>query len=190
MDANPVVIDNAFNSVEDSKTEQHCPDQEFRQPVEMPAVRRAPKQEQTDQNKKVWRAVKDAVPSRVEFQVLDGVDGVPTAEHVMPLHLMQHDAIEEPPNPRSKKMPAAIGKWRLVGMAVMVIGPTAIQRVVPVSLICFALAFARFLTSSRTPVTTYQTRRPRSFLPWPYATFHGFRTHQAPAPRAVIMHCS
>ena len=62
----------------------------------MPAVRRAPKQEQTDQNKKVWRAVKDAVPSRVEFQVLDGVDGVPTAEHVMPLqHLMQHDAIEE-----------------------------------------------------------------------------------------------
>jgi hypothetical protein len=36
----------------------------------------------------------------------------------------------------------------------------------------------------------YQTRRPRSLLPWPYATFHGFRTHQAPAPRAVIMHCS
>jgi hypothetical protein len=40
------------------------------------------------------------------------------------------------------------------------------------------------------PVTTYQARRPRSLLPWPYATFHGFRTHQAPAPRAVIMHCS
>ena len=43
---------------------------------------------------------------------------------------------------------------------------------------------------SRSWVTTYQTRRPRSLLPWPYATFHGFRTHQAPAPRAVIMHCS
>jgi hypothetical protein len=40
--------------------------------------------------------VKDAVPSRVEFQILDGIDGIPTAEHVMPLqHLMQHDAIEE-----------------------------------------------------------------------------------------------
>ena len=37
MDAKQVVIDNAFNSVEDSKTEQHCPDQEFRRPVEMRA---------------------------------------------------------------------------------------------------------------------------------------------------------
>ena len=27
-----------------------------------------------------------------------------------------------------------------------------------------------------------QPRRPRSLLPWPYATFHGLRTHQAPAP--------
>jgi hypothetical protein len=40
------------------------------------------------------------------------------------------------------------------------------------------------------PVTTYQALRPRSLLPWPYAAFHGLRTHQAPAPRAVIMHCS
>ena len=46
--------------------------------------------------RKVCRAVKDAAPSRVEFQVLYGVDGIPTAEHVMPLqHLMQHDATEE-----------------------------------------------------------------------------------------------
>jgi hypothetical protein len=28
------------------------------------------------------------------------------------------------------------------------------------------------------------------FLPWPYARYHGFCTHQAPAPRAVIMHWS
>jgi hypothetical protein len=45
------------------KREQHRPDQELRRPVEMPAVRRAPEEEQTDQKEKVCRAVKDAVPS-------------------------------------------------------------------------------------------------------------------------------
>jgi hypothetical protein len=76
----------------------------------MPAVRRAPKEEQADQNEKVCRTVKDAVPSRVEFQVFDGVDLIPTAEHVVPLqHLMQHDAIEETTQPRQRACQLMLG---------------------------------------------------------------------------------
>ena len=67
-------------------------------------MRGPPKEEQAGQNEKVCRAVKDAVPSRVEFEVLDGVDGKSTAEHVMPLqHLMQHDAIEETAQPEAEE---------------------------------------------------------------------------------------
>jgi hypothetical protein len=42
--------------------------------------------------------VKNAVPQRVETQVLNSVGGVDATEHVVPLQkLVQNDAIEESP---------------------------------------------------------------------------------------------
>ena len=80
----------------------------------MPALRRTPEEEQAEQNEKVCGAVKDAVPSCVEFQVLEGIDGIPTAEHVMPLqHLMQHDATEETAQSEAEKY--ACHNWKMAG---------------------------------------------------------------------------
>jgi hypothetical protein len=42
---------------------------------------------------------------RIEFQALDGVDGIPTAEHVIPLQHLMPDAIEETAQSGPKKMP-------------------------------------------------------------------------------------
>jgi hypothetical protein len=40
--------------------------------------------------------VKDAVPARIELQILDAVDRIPAAEHVVPLkQLVKNDSIEE-----------------------------------------------------------------------------------------------
>src|SRR4051812_49835482 len=156
MDANQVVIDNTFNSVETSKTEQHCPDQELRRPVEMPAVRRPPKEEQADQNEKICRTVKDAVPSRVEFQVLDGVDGKPTAEHVMPLqHLMQHDAIEETAQPEAEEYACRNRKMSACGRGGFCHPdrPPALPKDAPRVLNSLPLQFRVFLTLSPPPPT-------------------------------------
>src|SRR4051812_16784979 len=103
----------------------------------------------------------DAVPSRVEFQVLDCVDGEPAAEHVMPLqHLMQHDAIEETAQPEAEEYACRNRKMAACGRG----GyghpdrQRAIQRVAPGILDCLALA--RFADLFAPPVTTYQARRP------------------------------
>ena len=40
--------------------------------------------------------MEDAVPRRVQFKVLERVDRIPAAQHVVPLKkLMKHDPVEE-----------------------------------------------------------------------------------------------
>src|SRR3954463_2814952 len=77
---------------------------------------------------------------------------------------------KKPPNPRPKNMPAAIGKWRLAGMAGMVIGqPRALQRVVGSSIFfSSACAFAELFahqsrpTLPRDPDRFFRGHMPRS----------------------------
>lgn len=48
--------------------------------------------------------MKDAVPPRIKFQVLDGIDRVPVAQHVVPLEqLVQNDSIKKSSKPQSEK---------------------------------------------------------------------------------------
>ena len=78
-------------------------------PMEMPCPRGPPQNEQPDHDEDVGGAVQDPVPERIELEVLDGVDGVPAAEHVVRLeHLMREDAVEEAAEPEQD--PAEIGK--------------------------------------------------------------------------------
>src|SRR5690348_3744232 len=77
----------------------------------MPSLRCAPKQEQADQNEYVSRAVEDAVPAGIQFKVLDCVDRIPAAQHVVPLkHLMQHDPVEEPAEAKPEEYARRDGK--------------------------------------------------------------------------------
>jgi hypothetical protein len=60
-----------------------------------PEARAAPEKKQARQSEEIRCALKDAVAPRVQVQAF-GVDGVSTAQHVMPLtQLMQHDSVEE-----------------------------------------------------------------------------------------------
>ena len=47
--------------------------------------------------------VKDAIPQRIQFQVLNGVDRIPVTQHVVPLkQLVQHDPIKDSSEPETK----------------------------------------------------------------------------------------
>lgn len=82
-------------------------------PAQVAPVRAAPEPEEADHHEDVGGAVEDAIPARVAFQVLDGGDRVPAAQHVIPLqHLMQDDAIEEPAEPEAEQHAGGEGKPR------------------------------------------------------------------------------
>lgn len=62
----------------------------------MPAMCSAPENEQTCHYEEISGAVKYPVPQCIELEVINRVDGIPAAQHVMPLQdLMQHDPIKE-----------------------------------------------------------------------------------------------
>jgi hypothetical protein len=55
-----------------------------------------PEYEQPRENEQISGGMEDAVPKSVQFKVLDRVDRIPRADHVMPLKkLMEHDPIEK-----------------------------------------------------------------------------------------------
>ena len=76
-------------------------------------MRCPPQDEQAGDHEDVGGAVKDTVPARIELQILDRIDRIPAAQHVMPLQeLMQHDAVEQPTQAQPKRIPAETGKCR------------------------------------------------------------------------------
>jgi hypothetical protein len=61
--------------------------------------------------------VEDAVPKRVELEVLDRVHGIPAAQHVVPLQeLVQHDAVEKAAEPQPEEHARRLGKMPLLGV--------------------------------------------------------------------------
>ena len=61
--------------------------------------------------------MEDAVPQRVELKVLERVDRIPAAQHVVPLQqLVQDDAVEEATKPQAEKDPRRFGEVALRGL--------------------------------------------------------------------------
>lgn len=112
METNELVVDKAFDHVECTEANQHRADKEFVRPVEVASVRVPPKDEQAGHDEKVGAAVKDTIPEGIEFKVFDGVDGIPTAEHVVPLqNLVQNDSVEKTAKAQTKQNSGQGGKY-------------------------------------------------------------------------------
>jgi hypothetical protein len=106
-----MVVDDAFDRVEEAKTEQHRARKKFARPEEMTPLRAAPEHEQAGDHEQVCGTVEDAVPKRVELEVLDAVHGIPAAQHVVPLkELVQDDPVEKSAEPKAEQDPSRSGK--------------------------------------------------------------------------------
>jgi hypothetical protein len=102
--AEPLVVDHSLHAIEQPEPDQQRADQLPVRPRQVLAVRRAPEHEQARDHEQVGRGVEEPVPERVELQVVERGDRVPTAQHVVPLqHLMQHDPVEEPAEPEPEQ---------------------------------------------------------------------------------------
>jgi len=83
----------------------------------MPALGTAPEHKQPRDHKQICGAVEDAVPKRVELEVLDRVLGIPAAQHVVPLQeLVQHDAVEKAAESQPEEHARRLGKMPLLGV--------------------------------------------------------------------------
>jgi hypothetical protein len=96
MNSEELVVNEAFNYVENAEAHQHRPGQHLARPPEMRFVSIPPHQDQAQSYKDVGAGVKKAIPKCVELQCCRRVSRIHTAQHMMPLQdLMQHDSIEE-----------------------------------------------------------------------------------------------
>ncbi len=91
------MVGQAFDQVEQSEAQQDRADQAASGPVHRASAHRAPDHHQGGQHEAVGGHVEDAVPKRVDLQVVHAVGRkAGAADHVVPLqHLVQHDAVEE-----------------------------------------------------------------------------------------------
>lgn len=99
------MVDQAFDKVEDPKTYQESAHHHLAGPPEMGLAGRPPKHHKAKRDENIRTGVENAVPKRVELEVLDGVGRVPGAgQHVMPLqNLMQNDPVEKPAEAKSEQ---------------------------------------------------------------------------------------
>jgi hypothetical protein len=74
----------------------------------MGSMRRAPWDDEAQQDKNIRGRVKEAVPQRIDLKVLHAVGRIPgTGEHVVPLkHLMQNNPVDEAPEAQPEQEPA------------------------------------------------------------------------------------
>ena len=80
------------------KAHQDCAKQRFARPLDVCLARVAPKDGQTNDDKDIGCGVKQAIPERINLEVVQGVWRVAaTRQHVVPLeHLVKDDAVEKP----------------------------------------------------------------------------------------------
>ena len=119
VNAEQVMVDHALNHIENAEADQHRPGEEFPGPPEMRPMRGTPERDQSEHDEDVGRGVEEPVEEGVDLQVLDAVRWIAGArDHVMPLeHLVQHDAVEEPPEAQAEEdagrdgeLPWVVGK--------------------------------------------------------------------------------
>jgi hypothetical protein len=75
MNSKQVVIDDAFDQVEDAPTKQRRAPDQFSRPIHVSRMRNAPQPVQSEHDEDVRHAVEDAVPQRVEAQIFNGCRG-------------------------------------------------------------------------------------------------------------------
>lgn len=110
VEAENLMIDNAFDQVECSEADEHCRDEVGRRPAEMAEATGPPKDEETGEHEDVGTRMEDAVPEGVQFKVLDRCDRVPGTEHMMPLQkLVKNNAVEEASESEAQEQ--AGGQW-------------------------------------------------------------------------------
>jgi hypothetical protein len=105
VDPEKVVVDDAFDQVEDAEAHEDAPHQELTQPAEMGPTGRPPQDDQAEHDEHVRGRVEQPVPERVDLEVSTLVGGKPGArQHVMPLQdLVQDDAVEQAAQAQSKE---------------------------------------------------------------------------------------
>lgn len=105
MDAEQMMIDDAFHKMEDSKTHQYRAGQHFARPGRMRLARFTPENCQAGGCENVGRNVKETVPHNIEFKIIKIVRGeASTGQHVMPLqNLMKDNSIKETAKPESEE---------------------------------------------------------------------------------------
>jgi hypothetical protein len=119
-----VVIDDPFDDVEESPTEQEQTDKGPGRPRCRRAAERRPNEEESGDGEDPGRRVKQTIAQCVRLKSRDGRRRVviDMANHVMPLqNLVQDDPIEESPEPEAKKdtpgsesLPVDVGVHRSV----------------------------------------------------------------------------
>lgn len=91
-----LVIHNTFDAIEDAKAEQQAAPQRLVGPMKMWAMSSAPQNDQAGYDKDIGSGMKHSVPKGIEFEACDICNGVPAAEHMVPLQqLVQNNTIEE-----------------------------------------------------------------------------------------------
>jgi hypothetical protein len=97
MNAENVVVNNAFNDVERAEPDKHRANEKPASPEKMAAVRGAPEDKQSGDDEEIRGAMEDAVPPRIQFEILNCVHRIPAAQHVVPLkQLVENNPVEKP----------------------------------------------------------------------------------------------
>src|SRR3954470_15267806 len=79
MQPEDLVIDNALGQIEDAPSEQDRSDTLTTRPPYLAAARPSPQQIKPCEHENVGAAVKEAIPCRVEADVVDGIERIPAA---------------------------------------------------------------------------------------------------------------
>jgi hypothetical protein len=95
MQVQQLMVDQAFDGVEQTPAHQHATDERPCPAFLVAGTVRRHQSEDTGDRHDPRRHVEDPVTERVELQIREGIGGRPSADHVVPLQdLMQDDAVE------------------------------------------------------------------------------------------------
>src|SRR4051812_17285925 len=104
MQVQELMVDQAFDGVEEAPADEHAADERGRAAFLVPRPVRRHQNEHADDRDDPGGRMEDAVTERVQLQVLDGIGRHRSADHVVPLEdLMQDDAVEESTEPDAQE---------------------------------------------------------------------------------------